>query len=120
MKLSAREKLTLAKEATKSLVRGNRAVRQGRATDDLSFCHGERSDPLSVRQSDPTHCYHGVGALTHEAKSVAVPLALSLVSFAAGALLLLAPRATPSTPLTLLALLLLIGGLLGFARTMNV
>lgn len=118
MKLRVRERLTLAKEAAKSLVRGNRAVRQGRETDDLSFCHGERSDPLEVRQRDPSHCYHGAGAIVQQqAQSNAIMCAVSLASIAGGAAILLWQPRTPMA--ILLALLLLVGGFVGVAYTCN-
>lgn len=113
-KLSLKDKLRLAKEASASLVRGTRATRRGQVTDDLSLCHGERSDPLQVRQRDPTHCYHGAGAAVIASPTSWVPMALSVAAIAGGGMLLWSSR---DRTLVLLALLLILGGMVGLWQT---
>lgn len=59
-KWGLKDKAKVGVSAARSLARGTVASRRGIETDDLSICHGKRSDPIEIRNRDPTHCFYGM------------------------------------------------------------
>jgi hypothetical protein len=117
-RLGKREKLKLGTAIAKSFGRGSKDYLKGKESVDISPCWGDMSDPVQVKQRDPTHCFYeqatgrrGAGVL-FGGNFTSTLLIISSVFFALGGLIaggvgLYQKR----TPLMVLGLLLFATGL---------
>ncbi len=126
-RLGKREKLKLGTAIAKSFGRGTKDYLRGKESADISPCWGEITDPVQVKQRDPTHCFYeqatgSRGALFHKNENF-VPIlliVLSVFSTLSGLTSAGAGLFQKSSPLVILGLLLVaVGIVLGFIGIMK-